>query len=156
MDEVLLRRLTGALALLVAALVLTFLLPGPVPEPVTEDLTVVTYDLGTGQVVGAGLPAVEVHADPAPDATPDVGKPADGKGAGVWHVQIGSFEDRNNARSAQQNLEKLKLPVTIQTVRMGKDARYRVQVGPYPDAVTARRALERIRRQGYRDATLVH
>ncbi len=162
MDDVLRRRLTGALVLLGLAFALAALLPDTHRPVRSTDggQQVVTYDLSTG------LPVAE---QPRQSATPDAAatpepprtalqlqeslalSPADS-----WYVQVGSFEDPVNARSVLVKLYQLGMPTAIQSVQVKKDLWYRVRVGPYALESKARDALVAIRQQGYREAKLVH
>lgn len=159
MDEVLKRRLIGAIVLLTAAFIVASALPDPNRAAQGED-AVVTYDLRTGEALTtAPAPAAPPAAAPPREATPP--RPALkvdetlGPDPSQWYIQIASFESQANARNALQKLYGLGLPTTIQSVAVGKNLWYRVRVGPYPDEATATKALATVRKQGYPLSKLV-
>jgi len=172
MDEALLRRLLGAAALLAAAFLLATLLPEPKPSA-RDGGAVVAYDLRTGQEIGTTpLPPVErppslkpedklearptttqPQAAPLPRPALKVDETLDN--AGGWFVQVGSYSNQSNARSALQKLFGMGLPTVIQSVSVDKTLWYRVRVGPYAGEGAAAAALARIRKNGYPDARLV-
>ncbi len=177
MNEVLQRRLVGALVLLVLAFVLAALLPDARTPYQSGGAPVVTYDLSTGMLLDESPAAAEESGvneeTPAPSAlaqgeteTPDV--PAPETPAEIqpqesqapvpsesWFVQVGSFENEANARAVLVKLYQLKMPTAIQSVRVGKALWFRVRVGPYPAEEPAQKALGTIRRQGYDGARLM-
>src|SRR5687767_5976324 len=172
MDETLLRRLLGATALLVVAMIVAALLPEPGADGRAED--VVAYDLSTGREIGAmPLPPVEhppalrpeekltpPRAAEAPAAAAPLPRPALkvdetlDRGGG-WFVQVGSYSSQANARNALQKLFGMGLPTVIQSVSVGKSLWYRVRVGPYRAEGEAAAALARIKQNGYATAKLV-
>lgn len=176
MDEALLRRLLGAMALLLVALVLAALLPDP--QSPEDDGAIVAYDLRTGLPIGPVEPApaavenpptlkpeekLEARAPrpgPAPAAAAPLPRPVlkvDESLAqpGGWFVQVGSFSSQSNARGALQTLFGMGLPTVIQSVEVGKTLWYRVRVGPYPAEGAALAALAQIRKKGFASAKLV-
>ena len=163
MDEVLRRRLIGAAVLLAAAFALASLLPDPGPRGMPGTGRVVTYDLRTGEELGAPeaaspgaeaatAPPVKSMLAPRPALKVDdrLGTPP-----GAWYLQIGSFESQTNARNVLQKLYGAGLPTTIQSISVGKKLWYRVRVGPYPDEAAAQQALVLVRQQGYALAKVV-
>lgn len=176
MDEVLLRRLLGAGALLTVALLFSALLPEPGAHG--RDDGVVAYDLRTHRQIGAPPPVENppelkadetlamrpaatgtepppaVVADPAPRPSLKVDEKLSA-GAGGWSVQVASFSNVGNARGAAQQLFGMGLTTQIQTVSMGQAQWYRVRVGPYASERAALEALARVRKGGYKDAKLV-
>lgn len=152
MDETLLRRLLGAAALLLAAFVLTSLLPDPATGPPSEEGRLVTYDLRTGRPLDA--PAAPQDAAPLPKPKLKVAETLDAAAAG-WFVQVASFGNQANARAALKNLYSLGLPTVIEPEQSRGVLWYRLRVGPYPSEPAAREALVRVREQGYADAKLV-
>lgn len=175
MDEVLLRRLLGAGALLAVALLFSALLPEPTAPGQGEgrDDGVVAYDLGTGRRIGAQAPVEnppelrpeeKLTARPAaapagPAPTPALPRPSlkvdETLGGGGWFVQVGSYASQANARNALQKLFGMGLPTVIQSVSVGNTLWYRVRVGPYPAEGAALEALARIRKNGYSEAKVV-
>ena len=176
MDEVLLRRLLGAAALLGLAFLLATLLPDP--EPARRDgAAIVAYDLRTGKPIGTmplppfeHLPALKsdatLDADPDPVApVPETERAPAPRPAlkvdetlhrvGGWFVQVGSYSSQANARGALQKLFGLGLPTVIQSVAVGKTLWYRVRVGPYPTEGAALAALASVKKNGYTTAKLV-
>ena len=172
MDEVLLRRLLGAGALLAIALLFSALLPEPGPAGPKEG--VVAYDLRTNRRIGAQPPVenppvlkpaealaprvATTVADPRPEA-PLPPRPALkvdetlGPG-GAWHVQVGSFGKAPYARAAAEKLLGMGLKTSVQTVSMGETQWYRVRVGPYASEGAALDALARVKKGGFPDAQL--
>ena len=171
MDEILLRRLLGAGALLAVALLFSALLPEP--RAPGGGAGVVTYDLGTGRPIEALAPVehppalkpeeklVARPAGTAPEqpaaALPRPALKVDETlgSRGGWYVQVGSYSSQANARNALQKLFGMGLPTVIQSVSVGQTLWYRVRVGPYPAEGTALEALARIRKNGYATAKLV-
>lgn len=159
MDEVLKRRLIGAIVLLTAAFIVASVLPDPQRAGRAGEGAVVTYDLRTGQAMTTMPAAAPPAAEPAPEAPPPrkalkVDETL-GEDPSQWYVQIASFESQANARNALQKLYGLGLPTTIQSVSVGKNLWYRVRVGPYPDEAVASQALATVRKQGYPLSKLV-
>lgn len=156
MDEVLKRRLIGALVLLTAAFIAASVLPDPNRAGPPGEGAVVTYDLRTGQPVATTPPATPPAAEAPPPQRPALKVDETlGEDPSQWYVQIGSFESQANARNALQKLYGLGLPTTIQSVSVGKNLWYRVRVGPYPDEAAATKALATVRKQGYPLSKLV-
>lgn len=177
MDEMLVRRLLGAAALLAVAFLLATLLPGPKPDQ--DGGAVVAYDLRTGERIGEpvapppnvehapvlkpeerlAIRATEEAAEPPPQPAPaprptlKVDETLDKPGG--WFVQVGSYSSQANARNALQKLFGMGLPTVIQSVAVGKTLWYRVRVGPYPAEGAALAALSRIKKNGYTTAKLV-
>lgn len=141
MDDVLKRRLIGALVLLAASFAFASLLPEP--SGPGED-ALVRYDLRTGEPVGA-LPA-----GPRPTLKVDdtLGEPEG------WFVQVASFGNQGNARSSLQELYGRGLPAIIQSVTVGSSLMYRVRVGPFDTEERAREVLALVGTE-YRSARLV-
>lgn len=154
MNELLQRRLVGALVLFVAAFGLASLLPDA-PAPVRpEGVQVVTYDLNTGQAP-AESPAPEASAAPPPRTAVQLQESLSLSSTQSWYVQVGSFENQANARSVLTRLHQMDSPVSIQPVQVGKTLWYRVRVGPYPAEAPAQKALGAIRKKGFNGARLV-
>jgi cell division protein FtsN len=181
-DEVLLRRLLGAGALLTIALLFSALLPEPGRRG--QEQGVVAYDVRTGRQIGAlspvenppelkaddklaqrpaetQAPAVRA-ADPAATAEPrpEPSRPAlkvdeTLKAVGGWYVQVGSFNNAVNARGAAQKLFGMGLQTAIQSVSVAQTQWYRVRVGPFATEAAALDALARVKKADYRDAKLV-
>lgn len=182
MNEVLQRRLIGALVLLAAAFLLASLLPDPSTPPAAmrrdtvstpEPLQVVTYDLQTGAPVGLKLdpklktqtPAIKAPATPekqdpelpAEHPAPTVVEPKPAaSGAAGWTVQIGSFGDPDNAEGARKSLRQAGLNAVVQEVRVGRALWYRVRLGPFSDEARAKSALDKAVRQGFHGAKLIN
>ncbi len=70
------------------------------------------------------------------------------KGQGGYAIQESSFQSRQKAEKRAQTLVKRGLPVKVVTARLGKDKFYRVLVGPYANAETARKTRDRLLGQG--------
>lgn len=140
MDEVLKRRLVGALVLLAGCFAVASLLPKPAPQ----DDGLVRYDLRTGAPVGA------VPAEPRPALKVDetLGEPEG------WFVQVASFGDQGRARTSLQQLYGRGLPAIIQSVTVGNALMYRVRLGPFEGEARAREVLALVGTE-YRDARLV-
>jgi cell division septation protein DedD len=162
MNEVLQRRLTGALVLFLLAFVLASLLPDVRTTGRSGNTQVVTYDLGTGLQLDESPPApVEEEVPENPPAPPpsrtavQLQESPALSSVETWFVQVGSFEDEANARRVLVKLKQLRMPTSIQSVQVGKGLWYRVRVGPYPAEAHAQEALGTIRRQGYSGAKLV-
>jgi cell division septation protein DedD len=63
-------------------------------------------------------------------------------------VQVGSFRDEDDARTLQEKLLKKDFAVFIQQADLGdKGTWYRVRVGPFADAETARGAADLLKAQ---------
>lgn len=160
MNEVLQRRLTGALVLFALAFVLASLLPDARKTGRSGDTQVVTYDLGTGlrldeSQLAAAEEIPEVVPAPPPRTAVQLQESLALGSAETWFVQIGSFENEANARAVLVKLKQSRMPTSIQSVQVGKGLWYRVRVGPYPAEAHAQDALGAIRRQGYSGAKLV-
>ena len=182
MDEVLARRLLGAAAILAVAFLFASLLPEPEEERGGD--IVAAYDLRTGLPIGPSVaePAPVEHppalksddtltGSQAPDGPLDAAAPPAeaeplprpalrvdetlASRSGGWFVQVGSFSNQANARSALQKLFGMGLPTVIQSVSVGSTLWYRVRVGPYPAEAPAAAALARIRKNGFNTAKLV-
>lgn len=163
MNELLQRRLVGALVLFVAAFGLASLLPDA-PAPVRpEGVQVVTYDLNAGQApaesptpkASAAPPAGTVVAPPQPRTAVQLQESLSLSSTQSWYVQVGSFENQANARSVLTRLHQMDSPVSIQPVQVGKTLWYRVRVGPYPAEAPAQKSLDAIRKKGFNGARLV-
>ena len=158
-NEVLQRRLVGALVLFALAFVLASLLPDTHTPVRSGSAQVVTYDLSTGLQLDEGPSGA---ADLSPEIPPPQPRtavqlqesPALGSSES-WYVQVGSFENQANARSVLVKLYQMGLPTAIQSVQAGKTLWYRVRVGPYPKEAQAQEALGAVHRQGYAGAKLV-
>lgn len=167
MNEVLQRRLAGALVLFALVFVLASLLPDARPPARHGGAQVVTYDLGTGlpldpALVTAGNPGGTHGAAETPDVPASQPRTAiqlrESPVLGSiksWFVQVGSFESEANARSVLVKLQQSGLPTAIQPVQVGKVLWYRVRIGPYPGEDQAQDVLGAIRRQGYGGAKLI-
>jgi cell division protein FtsN len=166
MDETLLRRLIGAVVLLGGALGVAALLPDPATAPSAASAHSVTYDLRTGERVGApAAPAAEPPASEPSRTVPATPEPTDAAAEEAalepdpepagWYVQVGSFESEGNAKSALQRLYTAGQPARLQAVRVGKGYWFRVRVGPYPQESQAKGVLENLSRQGYRGGKVV-
>jgi DedD protein len=182
MDEVLARRLLGATAILAVAFLFASLLPEP--EEARGDDIVAAYDLRTGLPIRPPVaepaqvehppvlksddtltanpedsaPLETAQPPPEPEALPRPALRVDEQLAsqsGGWFVQVGSFSNQANARSALQKLFGMGLPTVIQSVSVGKALWYRVRVGPYPAEAPAAAALAKIRKNGFNTAKLV-
>lgn len=135
-DDVLKRRLVGALVLLGASFGLASLLPEPDSTP--EPPGVVRYDLRTGETIGATEMPAPAGTRPTLKVDDSLGEPTG------WFVQVASFGNQGNARTALQQLYGRGLPAIIQSVTVGSSLMYRVRVGPYEDEAQAREALAAI------------
>lgn len=178
MDEVLLRRLLGAGALLAIALLFSALLPEPGPAGPKEG--VVAYDLRTNRRIGAQAPvenppqlkadekltprpagtlpapvAPDAQAEPKPQPRPALKVDETLDAGGGWYVQVASFAEVANARGAAQRLFGMGLETKIQAVSVGQVRWHRVRVGPYATEGAARDVLARVKKADFRDAAIV-
>ncbi|HUS24370.1 MAG TPA: SPOR domain-containing protein [Candidatus Binatia bacterium] len=166
MDELLARRLVGALVLVAGALLLAALLPDPDREPPAPPGQRVTFEPDGGVTGNAAGPAAAVPraAEPVP-ASPeaadnDLPEPAAPPAAAEldppgWYVQIGSFGNETNARAVLQRLYDAGQPARLQAVQVGREYWYRVRVGPYGEEAAAREVLARLEKQGWRGGKVV-
>ena len=161
-NEVLQRRLVGALVLFALAFVLASLLPDTHTPVRSGSAQVVTYDLSTGLQLDEGPSGTSGAADLSPEIPPPQPRtavqlqesPVLGSSES-WYVQVGSFENQTNARSVLVKLYQMGLPTAIQSVQVGKTLWYRVRVGPYQKESLAKDALGAIHRKGYAGAKLM-
>lgn len=92
-----------------------------------------------------------------PEAKPET-KPADaatdGKPAGGWMVQIGSFSAQNNAQQIAAKLKTQGYPAFVSPVKVNNKTLYRVRVGGLSDRGSAEVTLQKLR-GAYSGATIV-
>lgn len=104
--------------------------------------------------------AVDSHATAGESSrntapTRSTGNSAQKEGTGetatsAWAVQVGSFQDRDNAWTLKQELRKAGFSVYVEQVRTGHKPLYRVRVGP----VIARSEAERLAARLHKDRGL--
>lgn len=76
--------------------------------------------------------------------------------AGSMFIQLGSFSSKKNAIKLTNELKaKKESAVVIKQVKVGKDAFFRVQIGPLLDLSEADSIQRRLNRKGYRRARIV-
>jgi len=73
---------------------------------------------------------------------------------GRYWIQVGSFTQRANARTASADLRDIAKP-RVAALRVHGTRYYRVRVGPFRSRDAARRALARIRGMDYPDAKII-
>ncbi len=108
------------------------------------------------QVASADLKAAQRLADAKAAQLADADGKADTpaanlverKGQGGYAIQESSFQSRQKAEKRAKTLVKRGLPVKVVTARLGKDKYYRVLVGPYANAETARKTRDQLLGQG--------
>ena len=75
---------------------------------------------------------------------------------GNMFIQLGSFSSKNNALKLTNELKaKKEKALVIKQVKIGKDAFFRVQIGPLLDLSEADSIQKRLNRKGYKRARIV-
>lgn len=65
-----------------------------------------------------------------------------------WVVQLGAYKDDKNVRLLLAKLKELRLPTYTEKIGDNQDARTRVRAGPFPDRAAADKAQARIAKIG--------
>ena len=130
------RRLVGAVALVLAAVIVLPMVFDPEPR---------------------GTAPVSVRI-PGEDETPFAPKPPPKKPEPVkkeeFVVQVGAFSDEALARATRSKIEKLGLKAYTQVVDTGSGKRIRVRVGPFDSRDDADKAAGKIKSAGLSSAIL--
>ncbi|HEN47195.1 MAG TPA: septal ring lytic transglycosylase RlpA family protein [Mizugakiibacter sp.] len=106
---------------------------------------------GTGRVEVQGIDPDDPHW--RSDLT---GGYVAGSVQGPLYVQVGSFEDRHNAKRLHDRLDRAGLQnVSTHSVMVRGQRFYRVRLGPLPNAATARRVLVRVHALGLYSAQIL-
>lgn len=97
-----------------------------------------------------------VKPAPAPVVKPEPVKPEPAKAAGKerWSVQVGSYADLTNARTAESKLKAAGLPTQFGPVDTAKGVLYRVRVAPLADEAAAQAAKARVAQLGFAGANV--
>lgn len=99
------------------------------------------------------LPAVAAPPPMSPPAAPvaqtvDEATPATPPAEQQWIVQLGAYKDDKNVRLLLAKLKELKLPTYTEKIGENQDARTRVRCGPFPSREAADKAQARIAKIG--------
>lgn len=106
--------------------------------------------LGPAPRLGGGTPLQYARAAPPPPTPYLTTAPAHESGA-YW-IQAAAFSDRVAARRVAERLGER---ATVDVEAEGREALFRVLVGPWPDANAAERARQAVIARGYADALLI-
>jgi rare lipoprotein A len=102
------------------------------------------------------LEAVQVAAEQHSGAkTYWLAEPVPSLRYGNFAIQIGAFQEPQNAYRLAEKMSPRYLPGKSCSVRQAVGPYYRVQVGAYRDLVVARQEMERLKQQGFADAFVV-
>jgi DedD protein len=125
----------------------------PVPVPKPAPTPVAPLPPKPEVAVAKPAPAPVVKPEPAkPVATkPEPAKPA---GKERWSVQVGSYADLTNARTAESKLKAAGLPTQFGPVDTAKGVLYRVRVGPLADEAAAQAAKAKTAQLGFTGANV--
>jgi rare lipoprotein A len=74
---------------------------------------------------------------------------------GNFAIQIGAFQEPQNAYRLAEKMSPRYLPGKSCSVRYAVGPYYRVQVGAYRDLLVARQEMEVLKQQGFADAFIV-
>lgn len=168
------RRLVGATALALLAVIVLPMVMDREPRPSTQDIQLripnpesttlpplhppvsppVEHPVADNQ---PPLPPAEKPSTTVPPSPPPVEQPA-GEQTKIlsatppteqqWVVQLGAYKDDKNVRLLLAKLKELKLPAYTETVGESQDARTRVRAGPFPSREAADKAQARVAKIG--------
>jgi len=74
---------------------------------------------------------------------------------GPFVVQVGSFQNADNAQRLKREMDKRYGSAAVRTALINGTAFYRVQLGVFPDLDRAMQSMETLQRNGYRDAFVI-
>ncbi|HKE43774.1 MAG TPA: SPOR domain-containing protein [Steroidobacteraceae bacterium] len=126
----------------------------PDPEPAT-----VTSPSGAGTGIGtvsvepppgtADVQPEETPAAPETTATTSAPSAPDASAESAWAVQLGSFENEDNAARLVKDLKKRGYKAFVSRTGSGSRTRYRARVGPEQDRSRAENLADRLRHDGH-------
>lgn len=92
----------------------------PMPAGKSSSPATVSKSAVSADSAGEGGRTAAAHGGNAADATPSA----------AWAVQVGSFQDRDNARALRQELQKSGFSTYVEQTRYERKPLFRVRVGP--------------------------
>ena len=102
---------------------------------------------------------IELKAAPPPEPAPEPDVAEDEQGGeqllSGWVVQLGSFENRANARKLTASLKDKGFAAFIETVESGTKPAFRVRIGPELTRAEADTVRKRLKRDFKRDGVLM-
>ena len=167
------RRLVGATALALLAVIVLPMVMDREPRPPTQDIQVRIPNPDSATLPPLQPPAPSPVEDPVPlpsGETPSAtaatmalsspttmeqqadaqatASPATPSAAQQWVVQLGAYKDDKNVRLLLAKLKELNLPAYTEKIGEHQDARTRVRCGPFPSREAADKAQARIAKIG--------
>ena len=165
------RRLVGAVALVLAVVILVPMLLDDERRPLPEDVEIVRSSGERKSLKSAEepQPAIEGQEDKTLDPREeDIDQPADASssesvvgnqvaGVSEYFVQLGVFSNFERAQIYAKKVEKNKFEVVSRELEGASKPRMKILVGPFSDKEVAEQALKRLeaRKLTYGDAKIV-
>ena len=105
-------------------------------------------------------PAAAAETDPepkkpAPDPIPQAQLP-DSSPTGMWVVQLGSFENQQNAERLAADLRKQGFAAFLSQLSMDSGRLHRVRIGPQKDRESAEAMAARLQKAGHKGQVVPH
>lgn len=92
---------------------------------------------------------------PAPDPIPQA-QPADSSPTGMWAVQLGSFENQQNAERLAADLRKQGFAAFLSQLSTDSGRLHRVRIGPQKDRESAEAMAARLQKAGQKGQVVPH
>jgi len=166
------RRLIGAAALLLAAVIVLPMLLDTAPRPVREDIAITIASPPPAQKPADGAPVVEektAEPSPIPDEKPATAEPpkavpvqprppapaampatAVAPPAEKFAVQVAALSSSAAAKDLAARLKKGGFGAYVEAVSTGEGTLHRVRVGPFASRDEAQRTAEKVKAAGHR------
>ncbi len=169
------RRLVGAVALVLAAVIVLPMVMDQEPKPLTQDIQIriPSQDAAPAHPIAVAQPDIVKPPPPAPapvnppetvapakvappaKAQPAL-KPADAKpepararvAAAQWILQLGAYQDQANVRLLLAKLKELGYPSYTEKVKTAQGPRTRVRGGPFATRQAAEKAQAHLKKIG--------
>jgi cell division septation protein DedD len=131
---------------------------GTPPPAASPTATAVETPVRVAPAVATPPPAqrpTEKPVEPPPTVAPPRPPPPAPSDGGAFQIQVNAMADRNRAEELVRDLKSLGYGAFISAARVADKTLYRVRVGGLASAEAAKRAVTRLRDQGYPNAFLV-
>ncbi len=169
------RRLVGAVALVLAAVIVLPMVMDQEPKPLTQDIQIriPSQDAAPAHPIAVAQPDIVKPSPPAPapvnppetvapaEVAPPAKaqpapKPADAKpepararvAAAQWILQLGAYQDQANVRLLLAKLKELGYPSYTEKVKTAQGPRTRVRGGPFATRQAAEKAQAHLKKIG--------